>query len=377
MSAFLIKNGTVYDPICKTLEKRDIFIQDENIVSEISEESYDIIDAKDCFITTGFIDYHVHYFNHGTENGVNPDLASFPCGVTTAIDGGSCGVANYELYKNTVMANSDVQIFNILLTASGGQITDQYPERLELKYMDKKKIKKLIRKYGDNILGFKTRLSKEVIDEDAAKETLKATVKLAEETGKNVVVHVTNPAFDLEELCGMLRKGDVLCHVFQGKGTETILDKNGKLREGIWEAKRRGVLFDASNGCNNYDLDICQKALEQGFYPDIISSDVNYNNFYKQPLHSLPRIMSKYLEMGMSLTSVLNTVTINPATLIGRENLASVSPNTVADLVIFKLKEKKVSYTDVAGHYLEGHQVIVPQLTLQGGKIMYCQADFC
>ena len=122
----------------------------------------------------------------------------------------------------------------------------------------------------------------------------------------------------------MLRRNDVICHVYQGKGRETILDENGMVRKGIMDARERGVLFDASNGCNNYDLEISRKAMKQGFIPDIISSDINTAGFYLQPLHSLPRIMSKYLDMGMCLERVLDAVTVCPARLIGREELASL-----------------------------------------------------
>ena len=164
--------------------------------------------------------------------------------------------------------------------------------------------------------------------------------------------------------------------IYQGKGKETCLDADGKVREGLLKARERGVLFDASNGCNNFDLEIAQKAVAQGFKPDIISSDINTSGFFLQPLHSLPRIMSKYLDFGMSLSEVLDTVTRVPARLVHRESLASMAPGTEADLVIFKVKEKEVPYSDRTGHTFTGHQVIVPQLTMKDGVIMYCQADF-
>ncbi|RHP49575.1 amidohydrolase family protein [Clostridium sp. AF32-12BH] len=92
--------------------------------------------------------------------------------------------------------------------------------------------------------------------------------------------------------------------------------------------------------------------------------------------HSLPRIMSKYLDFGMSLGEVLDAVTRVPARLVHRESLASMAPGTEADLVIFKVKEKEVPYCDRTGHTFTGHQVIVPQMTMKDGVIMYCQADF-
>ena len=154
------------------------------------------------------------------------------------------------------------------------------------------------------------------------------------------------------------------------------MDETGKVRTGIWKARERGVLFDASNGCNNFDLEICQKAIEQGLTPDIISSDINASGFYLQPLHSLPRILSKYLDFGMTLEEVLDRATIAPARLIGRKDLASLEAGTEADIAVFRLKKKEVLYLDRSGHRMTGTQVLVPQLTMKAGQVMYCQADF-
>mgnify|MGYP001070104524 FL=1 len=373
MGAFVIKGGEIYDPAAQKWEKKDIAIENGMIISGMPSGEYQVVDASGCKVTTGWIDY---YFNHGTENGINPDAASFPCGVTTAVDGGSTGAANYEMYRKSAMAYSDVRILNMLLVGSGGQVTDRYPEHLEKKYFDIPKIKKLFREYPDNLVGLKSRMSVGIIAPEDAEESIRATVELAGELGCNVSVHVTNPVMDLEKLAGILRKDDMICHIYQGKGKETCLDADGKVREGLLKARECGVLFDASNGCNNFDLEIAQKAVAQGFKPDIISSDINTSGFFLQPLHSLPRIMSKYLDFGMSLSEVLDTVTRVPARLVHRESLASMAPGTEADLVIFKVKEKEVPYSDRTGHTFTGHQVIVPQLTMKDGVIMYCQADF-
>ena len=148
MGAFVIKGGEIYDPAAQKWEKKDIAIENGMIISGMPSGEYQVVDASGCKVTTGWIDYHVHYFNHGTENGINPDAASFPCGVTTAVDGGSTGAANYEMYRKSAMAYSDVRILNMLLVGSGGQVTDRYPEHLEKKYFDIPKIKKLFREGG-------------------------------------------------------------------------------------------------------------------------------------------------------------------------------------------------------------------------------------
>lgn len=349
METLLIRSGKVYNPARHEWSYKDIAVKNGRIMEGLPSGDCEVVDASGCIVTAGLIDYHVHYFNHGTENGVNPDAASFPCGITTVVDGGSCGAANYEMYRRSVMSFSDVRILNMLLMGSGGQTTNQYPERLEERYFDRDKIRALFRTYPDNLVGLKLRLSADIIGENEAEKSLRATVAVAEELGCNICVHITDPAMDLEKLAGMLRRKDVICHVYQGKGRETILDENGAVRKGIMDARERGVLFDASNGCNNYDLEISRKAVKQGFIPDIISSDINTAGFYLQPLHSLPRIMSKYLDMGMCLEKVLDAATVCPAQLIGREELASLDMGSTADVAILKLVEKEVCYSDRNG----------------------------
>ena len=78
----------------------------------------------------------------------------------------------------------------------------------------------------------------------------------------------------------------------------------------------------------------------------------------------------------MCLEDILDRATIAPARLIGREELASMDPGTEADIAVFRMKEKPVHYFDRDGHQMAGSRVLVPQLTMKGGKIMYCQADF-
>ncbi len=375
---FLIKNGLVYDPAQARLERRDVALADGKIARPDPQRNYrQVIDAEGCIVTTGLIDYHVHYFYRGTENGVNPDANAFCCGITTAVDGGSCGAGSYELYQRTVMASSDVRILNCLLVASGGQATDQYPENLDPAFFDEEKILRLFQKYPDNLVGLKTRMSNGIVAREQAEDSLLRTIEIAEKAGTRLVVHVTNPVLPLDRLAAMLRPGDVICHIYQDRGGHTCLDAQGKVLPGLLEARDRGVLFDASNGRSNYDLETCRKAVAQGFVPDVISSDINASSSFLQPLHSLPRILSKFLDFGMSLPQVLDAATAAPARLIGRPSLASMAEGTEADVCILRLKEKKISYEDINGNRFEGSKVLVPMMTFKGGVCKFCQADFC
>lgn len=375
MHTFLITNGKVYDPSKHAWESRDVYIENGKIAASLSADTNHVIDASGCIVMPGLIDYHVHYYFGGSENGVNPDASSFPCGITTAVDGGTVGVGGYELYRRTIVAGAQVRLLNYLLIASGGQSNDRYPENLDPALFDGDKILRFFKKYGDNLVAIKTRISNNIISPAQVERSLTRTVEIAEKAGTRVVVHVTDCSVPLDELAAMLRPGDVICHIYQGRGN-TCLDADGNVLPGLWKARERGVLFDASNGRSNYDLEVCRKSVSQGFVPDIISSDNNTSSWFLQPMHVLPRILSKYLDFGMDLADVLDTATIRPAELIGMPSLASMAPGTEADIAIFRLSEKEIPYRDLAGHAFTGQKVLVPQMTFKDGQCVYCQADF-
>ena len=68
---------------------------------------------------------------------------------------------------------------------------------------------------------------------------------------------------------------------------------------------------------------------------------------------------------------------VKPAKQINRPELGSMAKGTTADVFIFKLKQKNVTYKDINGNQFMGSKIIVPMMTFKGGKCMYCQADFC
>lgn len=383
---FLIRGGNVYDPETGTWSVRDLAVQGGVIVTDLTTDNVLPIDASGCMVTTGWIDSHVHYYAHSNEPGISPDAVSFPSGITTVVDAGSSGAATYEMYRKGVMQYSDVRILNMLYMASGGIITKQHVTPGEI---NKDAIRSLFRQYPDNLTGLKLMLQKGIVAAEDAEEVVRRTVALAEEIGAegipcNVTVHITDPVMDLELLASLLRPGDVICHIYQGKGDQTCLDAEGRVRAGILAARARGVIFDSCNGCNNFDLEVARQAIAQGFKPDVISSDMNTSGSFMQPLHSLPRIMSKYLMLGMALEEILTAVTRTPAMLLHRDDLASLAPGTAADLIIFRVIDKDLPYYDRGRHpvtldgrnALIGHKAIVPQLTMRDGVVVFCQSDF-
>jgi dihydroorotase len=376
MEKILIKNGLVYDPLTKEKGNRDIAVSGSRITGSADFCPSLVIDAAGCLVLPGLIDFHLHCFTETSDIAVSADTFCLPNGVTTCIDAGTAGTAAFETCYRNHVCRSAVTIKALLHVAPEGLVTGSHPENQDPANWDRDTIKVLAGKYPDTITGLKIRMSAGTLDPFKLKtEPLIEGLKLAEELGLPVVVHVNDPNTDINEIASLLRPGDVFCHVYAGE-KENILDSAGKVKAGIRAARERGVVFDACNGKRNFLLSVASSAIKQGFPPDMVSSDANKLCSYQQPLITLPRLLSKYLALGMNLYDVIDTATIAPAAWLGDKSLASLQPGGAADIALFKIAEKKLMYLDYKKSPLEGNQVLIPQLTIKNGVIAYSQSDF-
>jgi predicted amidohydrolase len=145
----------------------------------------------------------------------------------------------------------------------------------------------------------------------------------------------------------------------------------------MYDAQKRGVIFDAANGRVNFASPVAQAALSQGFLPDVISTDLVRISVYGDYVFSLPYIMMKYLNMGMPLEQVVAACTSVPARLIGMKGkIGTLQPGAFADVAVFRLKNKPISMKDFWGNSITGEQWLVPELTILNGAIVYRQMEF-
>ena len=374
----LLKGGHVIDKDQKINQTADVAVKDGKIwdvASELPIEAQETIDAGGCIVSPGLIDNHLHMYADATDAGIDPNICLFPNGVTTGIEGGSPGVANYEQYRKTVINQSRVRIKCYISAASTGMITRKYSENFNPEYFERERICALFKKYPEELLGLKIRFSKPIIG-DMGMKPLEEVVKLADEIGCHVTVHITNPAADIGEIAARLRPGDILCHIFQGKGS-TILDENGEVKQSVRQARQRGVWMDACNGAFNFSIEVAQKAMKDGFYPDTISTDYNTMTMYHHPVISLPYLMSKYLAFGMKREDVFAACTAAPAKAIGMSGkIGTLRPGTPADIAVFRQEETPAIFYDCHGNTMEGNSVLVPQMTVKDGRIMFRQVTF-
>lgn len=372
----LIKNGHVLDPRQNIDEVRDIGVVFNRIADISGQEvqAVQVIDAAGCYVFPGLIDFHAHIFYRGTANGVSPDF--FPAtGVTAAVDAGSSGCLNFPVFHDSIIAGSAIRVKAFLSCYSLGLGGAGIAENFDPALFDKKNIARVRHKYPEDVLGLKLRLTKSLVNDIVP---LQAALELAEELGETpVCVHVTNPPCPMEDIARVLRKGDILCHMYHGTGN-TILGSDGGVLPEIREARARGVIFDMCNGKTNFSHAVSLKALEQGFYPDIISTDAGLDKLnYDNRSRTLAFIMSKYISYGMKLPDIIRCVTETPARLMGLDGrIGTLAPGAYADISIFKLTRQRVVHYDKDAQAYAGNHLLIPQMTITDGEIAFGQIDF-
>ena len=70
-----------------------------------------------------------------------------------------------------------------------------------------------------------------------------------------------------------MRPGDIYTHCYSGLRRE--LTEDGKVNPGMFEGRKRGVLFDVGHGGGSFSWGVAIPALKEGFLPDTISTDLH------------------------------------------------------------------------------------------------------
>lgn len=380
MYDLIVKNGTVVDPFRKVHEVQNIYVNNGKIVSpEPETTTYEtgkkIIDAEGCYVFPGLIEGHTHLYEGGSEAGYPPDLMLLPNGVTSAIDQGTTGAANFlSFYKQTIL-HSNVNIRAFLNVSSTGIITEKYIENIDPKFYDSDLIKEHFRKYEDTLIGLKIRMEEESCGIMGIKP-LEKTIALAEELNCPVAVHVKNPNVPIPEIANLLRENDTWIHMYQLTG-QTIFNEQQKIYPELFQAQKRGVLFDIASGRSAFSFEMIRKSLEQGFRPNLFGTDLVQFNYYEKPIFSLLYTLSLYRSFGFSLDELVEKCTVIPAKLMRLEKqIGSLTPGFDADITIVKIKQSEILFEDRYGDKQKGSELFVPMATIKSGKLFYQSMEF-
>jgi len=379
----LLKGGQLIDPKNKIDAKMDVGITNgkiSQVAADISAaRAKKVVDVRGMVVSPGLIDIHVHVFA-GTNkkqqymdgpNSLPPDGFTFRAGVTTVVDAGSSGWKSFQLFKKNIIDQSKTRVLAFLNIVGDG-MGEHQQDRND---MDPKMAATFAKYYKNDIVGFK-------VAHFGGPQSIPVDSAVAAGNLANMPVMVDwrglPPENSLEELfMKHLRPGDILTHNFHaGKGAgataamykEAIVDPNGKLRPFVFSAQQRGIVMDVGHGGNGFVFSQAIPALKQGFIPNSISSDLHIGNM-NAGMKDMSNIMSKFLNLGISLKDVIKLSTWNPAMYIKRTELGHLSVGSEADIAVFKIRNGDFGFIDSHGFTIRGTQKLETELTLRAGKI--------
>ena len=150
------------------------------------------------------------------------------------------------------------------------------------------------------------------------------------------------PTNSIEELyMKHMRPGDIFTHTyaFGPKDRETVVeDSIAKVKPFIFEARKRGIIFDVGHGGGAFSWRQAVPAMQQGFEPDVISTDLHSESM-NGGMKDMSNVMSKFLNMGMSLKDVIYHSTWKPANVIKRLDLGNLDVGADADITVFNVRK--------------------------------------
>lgn len=363
----LLKGGHVIDPKNKRNERLDIAITGDR-VQKVSRSipaahARRVADVSDYYVTPGLIDLHTHFDAQGAPLSLNPDHNTLRYGVTTAVDAGSSGWKNFEQFKTKVIDRSKARVLAFLNIAGAGMYGSGVEDSVS--EMDVDAAAQVARKYPQTIVGIKT-----ADFQPATWDAVDRAVKAAELSKTIVMVdfHPKPGRGYRELLLEHMRPGDIHTHLY-GRLTPQ-LDAKKKVQDYMWEARKKGILFDVGHGSGGLWFRIAMPAIQQGLLPDTISTDIDKNSIML-PRATMTNVMSKFLAMGLTVEQVIERSTVNPAKAIRRPDLGSIEEGGVADIAVLELRKGRFAFLDSGhGKFTAGKELRCV-LTVRNGKIVW------
>lgn len=346
----------------------EIGIADQKIVkvaSKIDDSAKEILDVDGQFISYGWIDSHVHCYEKMNLYYDYPDEIGVKTGVTTVIDAGSSGESNIkDFYELTKHAKTNILA---LMNISKYGIVEQ-DELSDLSKINEATNIERINELPDFIVGIKARMSKTVVgDNDVI--PLEMAKKLQSKFSRlPLMVHIGSAPPELDDVLSRLEKNDIVTHCYNGK-LNGILAEDGKIKDFVWDAYKRGIIFDIGHGTDSFNFNVAKEAIKEGLFCQTVSTDIYHRNRESGPVYNLATTLEKMLEVGFDLETVIQMVTENPAEIFNLTSKGKLESGFDADLTIFSLEKESKELVDSNGNTVVVNQVIKPSACMVAGNL--------
>lgn len=371
----LLTGGHVIDPANGIDEQRDVAITNGKIAAVDAQipasQAARQIAVDGLYVTPGLVDIHVHLYatagNEGAwggDNSVLPDGFSFRSGTTTMVDTGSAGWRNIADFRQRVLDRFTTRKYAFVNIVGLGMTTMTTEQNIY--DMDAVACAAEAREHEDVVVGLKTAhywlpdwISVDRVVEAGRLADMPAMIDFG----------FFKPERPYYELVGdRLRPGDISTHVY--RGPVPAVDGDGKVLPYLFAARDRGILFDTGHGAGSFCFRNAVPCVEQGFWPDSISTDLHRLSMNIGML-DMTTTMSKFLVMGMPLADVIRLSTVEPARVIDRRQHGTLSIGADADVAVLGMETGDFGYMDSFGGVLRGDRRLECELTVFAGDVVW------
>jgi dihydroorotase len=364
----LLTGGHVVDPANDIDGVRDVAIRDRRIArvaaSIPAQSAKRTVDLKGLHVVPGLVDIHSHQY--GYSGALFPDDVALPAGTTTVVDAGGPGWRNFEDYREKILRRASTRVLtsiNIVGLGMGGNEDD-------VDDMDPQATARKILEYPDLIVGIKNAhfsrpgfisVERAVEAGRLANRPVMLDNNILSWTGRDTRTKV------LEKM----RPGDLHTHFYNDRHVELLDRQTGQIQPFMYEARKRGVLFDLGHGGGSFLWPVADRAMSLGFPPDTISTDIHGGSILTTQ-SDMPNCMSKMMTLGMELKEIIYRSTVTPARAINRfPEIGTLGENKEADVAVLELEDGVFAYHDAWEKKRLGTRRIVNVLTVRAGEIVY------
>lgn len=377
----LLAGGDVIDPGAGLRGVMDVGIAGGKIVavgpSLPASEARRTISVKGRLVMPGLVDIHAHVMVNGHDMGIHTDSCCSGSGVTTVCDAGSTGSSNFTALRHVLdhHVRTRVRAF-VNLSAIGVTGTSRCGELAHFPYADPEGCARTIKENPDLAIGVKLRFGPNLVWEYSA-EPVKLARRTAEMAGGvPMMMHITDSPVPLPDLIAHMKPGDIVTHCYHGRNNGIMGQEKQFVLKEVIEAQRAGIIFDCAHGRNHFNFHTLEKALEQGFMPDTISTDLTLVTATQGPVYDMPTTMTKLLHFGMPLEEVVRRTTAAPARIMGYEGtVGTLQPGANADVSVFELRDDDLDLRDADGNVVTAKRHLVAHMTVKDGRVWYQRAS--
>jgi dihydroorotase len=371
----LIKGGHVIDGKNRVSAVRDVAIKDHRIAAVeaniAASRARKTVNAGGLYVTPGLIDIHVHVYtgtgephSYAGDNSVYPDGFTLRAGVTTVVDAGSSGWRNFPDFKKHVIDRSKTRVLAFLNIVGKGMRGG--PIEQDLSDMVAKPTAEMAMNNKGVVVGVKTAHyagPEWTPVERAVEAATLAKVPVMVDFG----IFVADRPYE-ELVTKKLRPGDISTHMYLDR--VPLLDDHGKVRPYLFEARKRGVIFDVGHGGGSFLWRQAVPSMKQGWIPDSISTDLHIGSM-NAGMKDMTNVMSKFLNMGMSMDEVVLRSTWHPAREIGQQELGHLTVGAPADVAVLRMLDGDFGFVDTNGARMKGRKKLVTEMTVRDGLIVW------